>query len=472
MFSIPDSFFHTLIAVTIVPLVISKGSDFLAFLLNLISSHWQSLRNYFFPKYSCCIPEIFRETSMVFNNELYRAVMWKCGYLYNQDAITLKNGTPFFLNDFGLCQKNQPFITQFRGDFEFQIKVDQSIIEIVHCKSESPAYFGASTNKRKLKLATSDEMQFKVSIRGTKSAKKGTNKLILNHFLESTHNEYVKSVHKQSLHIINDYNNREILFIDFKTKFSHLLLDSKIKAELKSELDGFFNPKIKNSTLPNRLGLMLCGLPGCGKTSIVKAIANKYKADIFKFESFSPKDKNASQSKYIQDIFQFLGRITNTKVNSIWLFEDIDCMSNLVMGRKENTDNEGLSTFLNALDGISTPDNILVIFTSNRPEVLDSALIRPGRIDRVFHLANTFDNESIQKLCELYVTPTQIESDFCDFVRQNKLSPSMIVSILKTAQRTNRSLIQVSKTILDERYNLQRKTDAKSLDFFELSQNQ
>ena len=69
--------------------------------------------------------------------------------------------------------------------------------------------------------------------------------------------------------------------------------------------------------------------------------------------------------------------------DSIVVFEDIDC---LFQERKNNDDAKNMISFsaiLNVLDGITTSDGQIVIMSSNFKNVLDKALIRPGRVDHI-----------------------------------------------------------------------------------------
>lgn len=103
----------------------------------------------------------------------------------------------------------------------------------------------------------------------------------------------------------------------------------------------------------------------------------------------------------------------------IFVFEDIDCASDIIKKRelqleiktKEKTESEDkedkpkpitdaltLSGILNMLDGIIDTPNRIVIMTTNHVEHLDSALIRPGRIDRIINLGHIQSTEAVQML--------------------------------------------------------------------------
>ena len=452
---ITDHFLNTIIAVTVIPLVIEKGTNLVSFFIQHIVYYKVLIWSWLFPSTEICVPEIFRITSNVFNNNLYKALMWKCGECYKTDPKCIKFGVPFYFASPSV-NYNESIIKEYRNFFKFCLFYEGHKLEITHSKSEAPAYFNKDAKLGKnlgpqMKLATTDEMQFKISLHGCQDRTK------IDTFIESTLESFekmLKEQQKQVMYIITSPTDVVSSYTKFQVQFSHLLLDADLKSKIKSELDGFYSTKIK-AGLPNRLGLMLCGLPGCGKTSLIKAIAREYSIDIFKINSFQPPLATESKSKYIQDVFDNMARHTNTIGNrSMWLFEDIDCLLDCVQDRKNSSSshvNDGLSAVLNSLDGVLTPNEILIVFTSNRPSILDPALVRPGRIDRVFSLGHVFDPKLLNEFCLHFLSEEQIDSNFFNFVKENQLTPSMVASILRSTQRTNSSLIKIAQTLFHER---------------------
>jgi DNA replication protein DnaC len=166
--------------------------------------------------------------------------------------------------------------------------------------------------------------------------------------------------------------------------------------ELKERLDLFVNYPdwYEQRGIPHSLGILLHGIPGAGKTSTIKAIAHDTKRHIFNL-SLRPYTTqkqlthlffNENVSVVNDDGTRQIFRIPIHQ--RLFVIEDIDCLTNVVFQRdpaagpvENDGDRVTLSFLLNLLDGVlETPGRILVI-TSNYPERLDRALVRPGRID-------------------------------------------------------------------------------------------
>jgi chaperone BCS1 len=138
--------------------------------------------------------------------------------------------------------------------------------------------------------------------------------------------------------------------------------------------------------LPYQTGILLSGPPGTGKTSIIKAIASEinYEINIL----------NTSKLMYIESAFQKLPK------KSLIVIEDVDTEEAMHQrnesppettgrgGQQEgNNNNDNKLTFvsladvLNTIDGLVEGDGRILILTTNRPDKIDKALIRAGRID-------------------------------------------------------------------------------------------
>jgi len=149
--------------------------------------------------------------------------------------------------------------------------------------------------------------------------------------------------------------------------------------------------------IPYTLGILLSGPPGTGKTSTIKCIANETNRHIFNINLNNDITKKQLENLFFNENVMISsqgqngrnvsGQICIPLEQRIYVLEDIDCQSNLVLERNLETENPtsseavDLSFLLNLLDGVLENPGRIVIMTSNYPERLDRALVRPGRID-------------------------------------------------------------------------------------------
>ena len=109
-----------------------------------------------------------------------------------------------------------------------------------------------------------------------------------------------------------------------------------------------------------------------GKTSLISVLAGLFGLDVY---IVSLQDKTLTETPLIRLVSQLASRC-------IFLLEDVDA-AGLVRDEVKETSNcnISLSGLLNAIDGISSPEGRILVMTTNNPEVLDAALVRPWRVD-------------------------------------------------------------------------------------------
>lgn len=176
---------------------------------------------------------------------------------------------------------------------------------------------------------------------------------------------------------------------------------------LLADMQAFFKSEAwyADRGVPYRRGYLFHGPPGCGKTSFVTAAAGVLDCPIYILSLAEPS---------LSDL-GLLKLVTDAPPRSMLLMEDVDAAFHEVLGRasaepvgpgQRDGLHVGMLTFsglLNALDGVAGQEGKLVIMTTNCPEKLDEALVRPGRIDlrAEFHLADSLAVQSI--FCRFYV---------------------------------------------------------------------
>ena len=157
---------------------------------------------------------------------------------------------------------------------------------------------------------------------------------------------------------------------------------------LKQQLVEAVEWPLSNPTIFSRMGIrppkgiLLYGPPGCGKTLLARAVATESKANFISIKGPELLSKWVGESeKAIREVF----RKAKMAAPCIIFFDEFD---SIAPSRGRHTSDSGvsekvLSQFLTELDGLEIMKDIVVIAATNRPDILDPALIRPGRIDRI-----------------------------------------------------------------------------------------
>ncbi|MFA7169243.1 MAG: ATP-dependent zinc metalloprotease FtsH [Candidatus Paceibacterota bacterium] len=170
------------------------------------------------------------------------------------------------------------------------------------------------------------------------------------------------------------------------------------KEELREVVEFLKNPE-KFQKLGARIprGVLLLGSPGTGKTLLAKAVAGEADVPFFNISGseFVEMFVGVGASR-VRDLFK------NAKKNapSILFIDEIDAVGRhrgAGLGGGHDEREQTLNQILVEMDGFDTNDNVIVVAATNRPDVLDPALLRPGRFDRrvVIDLPDIKDREAI-----------------------------------------------------------------------------
>ena len=210
---------------------------------------------------------------------------------------------------------------------------------------------------------------------------------------------------------------------------------------IQKRVEFFMNNKkwYSDNGIPYTLGLMLYGLPGCGKTSLIKAVSGVSHRHIINIKLHKFVTKTQMENLFFNETINIVQNGRNESVlipidQRIYLFEDLDSDDTDILldrseingyvkddifnqnedkyayqQKKEEKEKEEvfsnekltLSCLLNLLDGVLEAPGRIVIMTTNYIERLDSALIRPGRIDLICEFKKC-NNDSIIEFIEMF----------------------------------------------------------------------
>jgi len=133
-------------------------------------------------------------------------------------------------------------------------------------------------------------------------------------------------------------------------------------------------------------GIVLFGAPGTGKTLLAKAIANEAQANFISIKGPEMISKWVGESERgIREIFK---KAKQSSPSIIFLdeFESIASMRSASNGEGSDVGNRVVNQLLASMDGVESLDGVIVVAATNRPEMIDPALLRSGRFERVLHV--------------------------------------------------------------------------------------
>ncbi|KAI0686843.1 AAA family ATPase [Cytidiella melzeri] len=132
-------------------------------------------------------------------------------------------------------------------------------------------------------------------------------------------------------------------------------------------------------------GVLLYGPPGCSKTLLVRACATESGVNFVAVKGPELLNKYLGESeRAVREVF----RKARAAAPSIIFFDEIDALASSRSGADSsgNSHNGVLTSLLNEMDGVEELVGVTVVAATNRPDAIDSALMRPGRLDRVLYI--------------------------------------------------------------------------------------
>jgi cell division protease FtsH len=242
-----------------------------------------------------------------------------------------------------------------------------------------------------------------------------------------------------------------------KTLFEDVAGAESTKTELEEIVSFLKDPeRILNLGGEIPKGVMLVGPPGTGKTLLARAVAGEANAPFFSITGSDFMEMFVGVgAKRVRSLFQ------DAKKNapSIIFIDEIDAIGRrrgAGLGGGHDEREQTLNQLLSELDGFESTENIIVITATNRPDILDPALTRPGRFDRriIVDLPNITERKEI---LEMYAKNKHMakEVDLSDLARstpgfsgadlKNILNEAAILSVREEKNEIDNKIIEESR---------------------------
>ena len=156
-------------------------------------------------------------------------------------------------------------------------------------------------------------------------------------------------------------------------------------------------------------GILMYGPPGTGKTLMAKAAAHESEANFISIKGPELLSKWVGESeKGVREVF----RKARQAAPCIVFFDEIDAIApnRGGMGSDSHVTERVISQLLTELDGLEVLSNVIIIAATNRPDIIDAALLRPGRFDRLLYVAPP-DKESRIQIFKIHTSKKPLADD-------------------------------------------------------------
>ena len=185
----------------------------------------------------------------------------------------------------------------------------------------------------------------------------------------------------------------------------------EIKNELIQSVEGpLKKPEVfKRMGIKPPRGILLYGPPGCGKTLLARAVATESEANFIAVKGPEIFSKWVGESeKAIREVF----RKARTAAPAIIFFDELD---SIIPRRGAGYSDSGatervISQLLTEMDGIESLQNVVVIAATNRPDILDPAVMRPGRFDRLIDVPAP-DSKALMQIFKIHTRDMPLSKD-------------------------------------------------------------
>ena len=193
--------------------------------------------------------------------------------------------------------------------------------------------------------------------------------------------------------------------------------------------------KLKRVGIDRAVGVLLYGPPGCGKTLLAKAIANEAKTNFISIKGPELLNKYVGESE--KAVRQLFIRARNSSPCIIF-FDELDALCPKRSGENNAATERVVNQLLTEMDGLEERKQVFIIAATNRPDIIDPAMLRPGRLDKLHFvpLPDEFDRISILNTI-LKKLPLKVNCKLEELFDGNKLdgySGADLASLIRETQ--------------------------------------
>lgn len=163
-----------------------------------------------------------------------------------------------------------------------------------------------------------------------------------------------------------------------------------------SIVEPIINPEMfKRVGLSAPAGVLLYGPPGCGKTLVARAVSNESKANFISIKGPELLNKYVGESeKAVRQLF----KRAKSSAPCVIFFDELDSLVPK-RGQEGNHSSERVvNQLLTEMDGLEDRTGVFVIAATNRPDIIDPAMLRPGRLDKLLYVPLPTDEDRLQIL--------------------------------------------------------------------------
>ncbi|KAI8643028.1 P-loop containing nucleoside triphosphate hydrolase protein [Parasitella parasitica] len=150
--------------------------------------------------------------------------------------------------------------------------------------------------------------------------------------------------------------------------------------------------------ITNPAGVLLWGPPGCGKTLLAKAVANESNTNFISVKGPELLNKYVGESE--RGVRQVFARARASSPCVIF-FDELDALCSRRDDQQTDASARVVNTLLTELDGVENRSQVYVIAATNRPDMIDPAMLRPGRLDKLLYVELPTPSERLDILTKL-----------------------------------------------------------------------